>query len=291
VSAPGTGLPLLEGLARSVPVAVLDLEMTGLSPEGDRICEVAVVRGRDGVVEREFQTLIRPDVPMSAGALQCHGITDTMLFGAPVFGEVAGDVVTALHDAVVVCHNVDFDMGFLHRELDGTPLVLPPPVTLDTLLIARRLFSFRRNGLAELCRELDIPLSGAHRALADARATFTLYFKLLEALDPHRAMCVRDVSDLVGALAPSSPLRLQQQQVLRDAHRLQRRVEIEYQTTSDPLNGLTVREVDLWVLRLPRVQGFCHLRGGERVFRLDRMRAVRMTDTPYEVPPDVEIRI
>jgi len=283
--------PLLDTPLRDAPVAVLDLEMTGLSPAGDRICEVAVCRGQHGRIEREVQTLVRPAVPMSRSARNCHGITDRMLFGAPIFGEIAGDVVEALRGAVVVCHNVDFDMGFLHRELDGAPVVLPPPVTLDTLLMARRLFAFRRNGLAAICKELDIDLAGAHRALADARATFRVFERMVEALDPRGDVTVGETAELVGALAPNSPFRLQQQQVLRDAFRERRTVRIAYQSTSDPLDGSTEREVAIWFLQLPRVQGWCHLRQGERVFRVDRIMEVERLDRAYDVPADAMRRI
>lgn len=275
---------------RDAPIAVLDLEMTGLSPMGDRVCEIAVVKGASGRVEREFQTLLRPDVRMSPGALRCTGITDAMLIGAPVFAEIAGDVVAALRSSVLVAHNVDFDLGFLHRELDGAPVVLPPPVTLDTLLIARRLFAFKRNGLLDVCRELGVQVSGAHRALSDARAAFDLFGRMAAILDPHGELTVRDLADLVGALAPSSPLRLEQQQLLRDAHREQRTVELEYLSTSDGAN-VVVRAFDLWFLRMPKLQGYCHLRGGERILRLDKIRAVRLTDARFEVPSGAERRL
>ncbi|MEZ4239324.1 MAG: exonuclease domain-containing protein [Myxococcota bacterium] len=285
------GASLLEGALRDVPIAVLDLEMTGLSPAGDRVCEIAVVRGAGGEVDREYQTLVRPGVPMSVGALQCTGITDAMLLGAPFFAEIAGDVVDAVRSSVVVAHNADFDLGFLHREFDGTPVVLPPPVTLDTLLMARRLFAFRRNGMLDCCRELGVEVAGAHRALSDARATFALFFKMVDIVDPEAAFTVRDLADLVGALAPSSPLRLQQQQLLRDAHRLGRTVILEYQSTSEPGVGTVVREVEPWFLRLPRLQGWCHLRQAERVFRLERIRSVKLGDRAFTVPDGAECRL
>ena len=274
-----------------VPIAVLDLEMTGLSPEFDRVCEVAVVRGSGHQVVREYQTLVRPEVPMSDNARRCHGISDRMLTGAPLFVEVAGDVVTALRGAVVVCHNADVDLGFLHRELDGSPLVFAPPVTLDTLLMARRLFAFRRNDLQALCSELDIPRISAHRALSDARATFALFERMIDALDPHASMTVRDVADLVGAMAPNSPQWLRHQQLLRDAFRQKRTVEIGYQSTRHPLHGLTQRRVDIWALPWPHIYAYCHLRKSKCVFRLERVRTVRLTDQAYEAPSPVAERV
>ncbi len=282
---------LLSGRLREVPVAVLDLELTGLSPLGDRICEIAVVTGRGGVVERELQTLVHAGVPMSENARRCHGITDRMLLGAPVFGEIAGDVVTVLRNSVVVAHNVDFDLGFLHRAFDGTPTVFPPPVTLDTLTIARRLFAFPKNGLLDVSRELGVPLERMHRALSDARACFGVFQAMIERFDPDGVATVRDLSDLVGALAPNSPLRLLQQQLLRDALREGRSVVLDYQSTSDPVGGLVRREVDLWFLNLPKLQGWCHLRQAERVFRLDRVRRVELGERRVEVPPDAVRRI
>jgi DNA polymerase III epsilon subunit family exonuclease len=276
---------------RAAPLAVIDLELTGLSPRGDRVCEIAVVQGVAGRIEREYQTLVHSGVPMSPSALECTGITDSMLIGAPVFAEIAGDVVGALRSSVVIAHNVDFDLGFLHREFDGTPVVLPPPVTLDTLLMARRLFAFRRNGLLDACAELGIRVTGAHRALADARAAFELFGRMVEILDPAGEVTVRDLSDLVGALAPNSPLRLQQQQILRDAHRLRRSVTIDYLSSSDPDGGLVRREVDIWFLRLPKIHGWCHLRNAERVFRLERVRSVVLGDRSFAVPAGVECRV
>lgn len=283
---------LLACRAREAPVAVLDLEMTGLSPDGDRICEVAVVRAVGRAVVREYQSLVRPTVPMSPGAFECHGITAAMLADAPPFAEVAEQVAELLEGAVLISHNVPFDLGFLSREMEqaGVPLA-PPPVTLDTLLIARRLFAFPRNNLGEVCRRLDVPLDRAHRALADARATFDAYHRMLEIVDPDGDVAVREIADLLGALAPNSPLRLRQQQILRDCFRELRTVWIDYQSTSDPAAGLVRREVATWVLRLPRIQGYCYRRQAERVFRLDRMRTVRRGERQYVVPPDVEPRI
>lgn len=282
---------LRDRLLREVDVAVVDLEMTGLSPERDRICEVAVVRGRAGQVTREYQRLVRPDAPVTPGALECHGLTDEALRGEPAFTDVAAEVVALLDGAVVVAHNVPFDLGFLQREIEASGLRMAPPVTLDTLLIARRLFAFHRNNLGEVCAALEVPLEGAHRAMPDARATFGVFSKMVEILDPDGTVTVGELADLVEALAPNSPLRLRQQKVLREAWRHRRTVRIDYQSTSEPTAGVVHREVAIWFLRFPRVQGWCHLREGERVFRLDRMRAVSAGDRSYEIPEDAEPRI
>lgn len=270
---------------------MLDLELTGLSPNHDRICEVAIVRGRVGAVHGELQALCRPHAPMSPGALACHGLSESMLHDAPRFAELAPEVAGMLEGAVLVAHNVPFDLGFLQRELEAAGVFVAPPVALDTLLIARRLFAFPRNNLGEVCAGLGVQIERAHRALSDARATYEVFCRMVEVLDPDGTLTVGELSDLVDALAPNSPLRLRQQKVLREAFRDRRTVLIDYQSTADPTAGLVGREVAIWFLRPPRAQGWCFLRSAERVFRFDRMRSVVRGEQAYEIPDDAEPRI
>ncbi|MBT3218251.1 MAG: hypothetical protein HN348_04115 [Proteobacteria bacterium] len=275
-------IDLLDQPVRRVAVAVLDLELTGLDAENDQICEVAIVRCGEEL--EEYQTLVKPTAPMSPGARKVHRISDEMLADAPPFAKVASKIKQLVDDAVVVCHNVAFDLCFLHRAFEDAGLELLPPVTLDTLLMSRRLFAFPRNDLASACAKMKIEFQGAHRALADARVTYQLLNRILEIVDPEERVTVQELSDLVGALAPNSPLRLRQQQTVRDALRRRKTIWIDYQATSDPTVGLIHREVGVWHIKLPRMQGWCYLREGERVFRLDRIRKVWPGVRPYDIP-------
>lgn len=101
---------------RDVPVAVLDFETTGLSPAaGSRIVEVAVVRCEpERAPTLVLDTLVDPQGPVHGSRL--HGIEDDDVVGAPMFGEVAADVITALSGAVVACYNAAFDFSFLVSE-------------------------------------------------------------------------------------------------------------------------------------------------------------------------------
>lgn len=282
---------LLSAPARSVSIAVVDLEMTGLRAESDRVCEIAVVRADGSEVLLEFDTLVRPPIQMSAGALKVHGITPEMLRDAPEFPEVAPEVEEVLSGAVLVAHNVPHDLQFLDREMRSSGVDMGPPVSLDTLEMSRRLFAFPRNNLAEVCSRLKIEIVSHHRALADARATFAAYHQMLDILDVDGRLTVEELLDLLGALAPNSPYRRQMERRMRDAFRLRRNVVIEYISTSDPHEGVVTREVSIWKIKAPRLQGWCHLRQGERVFRMDRIRNVKLTDRSYEIPEKFRSRI
>jgi len=275
---------LLEQPLNSVPVAVLDFEMTGLNPELDRVCEVAIVRGSGGKIEVEFNSLVRPDREMSSSALRVHGITEDMLKGAPAFEKVAPRVAEMLDGAVLVCHNVPFDICFLHREMAEAGRPLAPPVSMDTLMIARRLFAFPRNNLETVCEHLKVELVNAHRARGDAIATFEAYWKMVNIVDPTGDVTVGELLTLLEALAPNSPTRLQHKGMLRQAHREQRTLWIDYKATGDPAKGVIRREVGIWHMKLPYFQAWCYLRCGERVFRLDRMTRIEKGDRTYDIP-------
>jgi DNA polymerase III epsilon subunit family exonuclease len=268
---------------------VLDFEMTGLDPERDRVCEVAVVRGRLGAAERELHSLVRPGVPVTRAAKRVHGLTDAVLHRAPGFRRIASELAEVLTGAVVVCHNVPFDIGFLHREFEAVGQGFAPPLTLDTLTMSRRLFSLRSHDLASTCAALGVSASPSHRALDDARATFALLGEMTRRLDPDGALKVRDLIDLLDALAPNSPLRLQQKRTLRTAFRLKKTARIGYASARDLGMRPVSREIDIWDLPLPRVRAWCHLRMAERVFWLERIRTVEITEKDYVVPERTDV--
>ena len=107
--------------------AFLDVETTGLSPWfGDRVCEVAIIRCEEDKVIDSFDSLLNPERPLSPGAARVNGLKDSELKKAPKFNKVAEKVLTLARDAVIVCHNVPFDMGFLSAELGGSTKTFPP---------------------------------------------------------------------------------------------------------------------------------------------------------------------
>ena len=123
----------------------------------------------------EFDTLLNPE--RNIGAQHIHGISPDMVVGAPTFREVAATLAEHVHGAVLVCHNIGFDVPFLAHEFTRAGGVFHPGTPRCTLAATRQKLSIA-------CRDHDIPLSDAHSALADARATALLARKMLS-LDAH----------------------------------------------------------------------------------------------------------
>lgn len=172
-----------------LPIAVFDVETTGASVDyGDRIVELGIVRLERGEVVGTFERLVNPQRRMSGGASAVTGITNEMLMDQPLFCDVWSHAKTLFEDAIVVGHNVGFDIAFLIGECRrlGCKLcdVLGDLHVLDTVRIARKQLGRGGNGLQRLASRLDIASGGAHRALVDCHTTAKVLHKLLE---PHGA--------------------------------------------------------------------------------------------------------
>ncbi len=253
---------------------LLDIESTGLDAKhGDRICEIALIRWQSGEVVRRWQTLVDPERPISAGAYAVNGIEDDALLGAPRFADVVEALLRELDGAVIVAHNVPFDVEFLNVELAA--LGLPPlsNVALDTLTLARNYLTHDRYNLAALSRDLGFD-GPAHRAMSDVIALQALFVHLLARLRMLGAMTLGDLVRAQRGLLPGEP-EPETPPLIAEALRNGTRLRIAYRTNGgDPV----VREILPLEYRAglnaPRLQAYCYLRNGQRTFYLERIEAM-----------------
>ncbi len=57
------------------PLAIVDVETTGLDPDNDRVIEIAVVHMRAGKVEDVYTSLVDPERELPPEAASITGIT------------------------------------------------------------------------------------------------------------------------------------------------------------------------------------------------------------------------
>jgi DNA polymerase-3 subunit epsilon len=160
-------------LIRETPIAVVDLETTGLSPGGDRIVEIAVVRIEPGQQPAlVLDTLVNPGLPISA--TEIHGISDRDVIDAPSFTQVAGDLASALTDSVFASYNVYFDVQFVQAELTQVGINNFPPHLC--LMYMRPLLGLGpKCSLTDACEAHGITYSRAHQAASDAMVSALLW--------------------------------------------------------------------------------------------------------------------
>jgi DNA polymerase III epsilon subunit family exonuclease len=161
---------------------VLDIETTGLQASRQRIIEVAVATFERGVQQSLWESLCNPGRRVPAYVAKLTGIDDTMLDEAPRFADIAEAILELLAGAVVIGHNVEFDLAFLNEELkrsDRAPVVNE---RLDTLTLASRLIpSLRKPTLRAAADHLGIASRPGreHRAGFDASLTGHVALALL----------------------------------------------------------------------------------------------------------------
>src|SRR5947207_10686924 len=162
-----------------VEFVVLDTETTGLRPGSHRVIEVAGIRIKGGEVIGSFQSLLNPGTRLPAFIVQFTGITQDMVNTAPKAAEILPDFLQFIDGAILVGHNIGFDIGFLGYE--ARLLGYDFPIDgLDTIPLARRFLpGLRRFKLDKVAERLKIPAANRHRALGDARVTAAVFIKLL----------------------------------------------------------------------------------------------------------------
>lgn len=183
--APSTSVPSGNpGTSTGARYVVLDVETTGLSPQRDRVLELALVTvDASGRVLDEWTTRVNPQGPV--GATHIHGITAADVARAPIFSDVLGEVTHRLSGAAVVAHNAAFDLAFLRAEFARAGWKMPFLPCLCTLEASSYyLPGLSRRRLADCCAAAGIRLEHAHAALGDARATAQLLRTYISAQVP-----------------------------------------------------------------------------------------------------------
>lgn len=169
--------------------AVVDLETSGLNTRRHRILQLGmVVVDADGTVFDQWSSLVKLRWPLQrVGPTNIHGITRSMLRGAPHLDDTLDELGRRMNGSVFTAHNAAFDSDFLERAArrrpSDDPLRLGLERRLCTLRMSRRLDPDRElsHRLGDVCDRYGVALERPHDALGDAAATAAVLPHLLAA--------------------------------------------------------------------------------------------------------------
>ncbi|MEL0242126.1 MAG: DNA polymerase III subunit epsilon [Pelagibacteraceae bacterium] len=167
---------------------LLDTETTGLSSVNDKIIEIACIEIDDHIpTGKKFHVFLNPEMEISQGAYETHGISKEFLIDKPKFKNISADFLKFIGQKKLVIHNAEFDLAFLNKELkeSGGRLIAKDQV-IDTLNIAREKFPGAQNSLDALCKRFKIDNSRRqkHSALLDCELLAKIYIELLDKKEP-----------------------------------------------------------------------------------------------------------
>lgn len=269
---------------KELPLAFFDLETTGLSAaQGHRICEIALLRVRDGSIEQRYTTLINPRRPVEPQAFAVNGISPSMVQDAPTFETVIDSLLDILHGTVIVAHNAPFDISFLACELTRAGRTTPINPVIDTLVLSRQLLPARpSHSLHALSTDLRLHTPD-HRAMSDVLALRGLFDHLLVLMDELQVRTLGEVLRYQRGLLPGEP-ELVAPPLIAQALKEKRQLRIIYNSVSTPIAHERIIEP----LELAKIRGklylraYCHLRKDNRSFALDKIESMEFADMSFQ---------
>lgn len=173
--------------------AIVDIETTGGLVKRDKITEIAIVIYDGMYVVDQYQTLINPERSIPEFITRMTGITNEMVEDAPLFCEVAKEIVLRTEGCVFVAHNARFDYGFLREEFSRLGYSYTRKQLCTVRLSKKMLPHLKSHSLDSLIRHFNLAVDKRHRALDDALAT-TEVFKRITTTE----YGVAQVSDIIN---------------------------------------------------------------------------------------------
>jgi DNA polymerase III subunit epsilon len=168
-------------LQEGKPIAVFDLETTGIDVTNDRIVEIAILKSMPDGTELKYQQRVNPEMPIPAESSAIHGIYDQDVADAPTFKDIAADVVAFIGDADLAGYNSNkFDIPVLAEEFLRADCTFNFQARnfIDVQNIFHKME--QRTLVAAYKFYCDKDLINAHNAMADVEATFEVFKAQLE---------------------------------------------------------------------------------------------------------------
>lgn len=178
-------------------LAFLDVETTGLDPQKHEVIQIGVVLARQFPREgnvgpgieliEEIDMKIKPERLDLAeeDALRINGYNDADWMFAPDLKNAMEFLSKKLEGTIQVSHNLTFDAAFMEKTFERAGMEnTMARYKLDTISIAfARLYNRPdvKYSLKYLCDLFQIKNENAHTALADAKALYQVYKKMMNA--------------------------------------------------------------------------------------------------------------
>lgn len=158
-----------------------DIETTGLSAVYDEVIELSAVKMQNDKVIDTFSQFINPGFKLSYETIELTSITDEMLTDALDKQQVFEKFREFYGDAILIGHNVTFDLGFMNTGYQRMNLPTISNPVIDTLVMSRWLNpSYKVHTLNVLAKKFGIALEQHHRAIYDSETTGHLAFIFLK---------------------------------------------------------------------------------------------------------------
>jgi DNA polymerase-3 subunit epsilon len=180
------------------PLAVIDLETTGVNLGSDRIVEIAIVRIQIDGTRQIKRKLLNPEIPISAVSRDLHGISNEMVKDAPTFKQAANEIKQFLDNCDLAGYNSNrFDIPLLAEEFLRVGLEFD--FSHRRLVDVQKIFHMMEQRTLSAAYKFycNKNLEGAHGAEVDAVATWEILQAQMEKY-PQLGSTVETIITCVG---------------------------------------------------------------------------------------------
>lgn len=157
------------------PLAIFDLETTGVNVGSDHIVEIYILKVDANGDQHEFNQRVNPGIPIPPESTAIHGITDGDVANEPLFKDIAQKLLQFIGSADLAGFNSNkFDIPLLVEEFFRVDIdfELKNRRFIDVMGIFHKMES--RTLKAAYKFYCGKPLVNAHSAKADAVATYEI---------------------------------------------------------------------------------------------------------------------
>ena len=155
------------------PLAIFDLETTGINITSDRIVEIAIIKVHPDGTEERYCQRVNPQMPIPKNISEIHGIYEEDILNEPTFAEIAETVVMFIGESDLAGYNSNkFDIPVLAEELMrvGSTFDISKRKFVDVQNIFHKMEQRTLAAAYQFYCKKDI--ENAHNALYDAEATW-----------------------------------------------------------------------------------------------------------------------
>lgn len=183
---------------RQKDFAAIDIESDGLNPKKNHILSIGGVKIIDGKIDvAESIELFVEQKFINNKTVQIHGITKNITKNKINEKEMLLKTVEFLGDAVIIGHNVNFDIAIINRALKKHYGMKLKNSWIDTINLFHRINPKHKSHpsltLDDLCDEFNISKSDRHTSAGDSFITAIIFLKMIGKLEKRGINTLKDL--------------------------------------------------------------------------------------------------
>lgn len=154
------------------------LDVENPNSRGNSICAIGFLIVKSGKIIDKRYFLVNPEDRFDRTNSEITGLTESMVLNSPTLKEIWSELEPLLTNAIIIGHNIKYDLNVLSKSLDRYDIKVPDFQFICTLQLSRSLFISESYKLSFLLNSIGLSYH-PHNALEDAYAAYQLFGHLI----------------------------------------------------------------------------------------------------------------